>query len=682
MNHLQFAPTPDNMPLFLLGYSLLIILVCATAVVKIFIKWQRGRFTQGYRMLQGLLGLFILRMAVFLITYLGWRTDPNFIFVNLQLELAASVAGIILIAWMWNFPERSRGIDLTVLALIILVASAVSLQLSLLPSLQESILGSTSFWQGITISLTVIGCGLILIRKPNYWHYGFFMLGILGIGSALSLIGNSLEIMQLSQLAAYPLLLVVGDRFPIGDFQAGEQEIEIPLERKHFSVEHDILKIIYRLFDEQDSVGILYKIAQTTAYLILADLTMVIDTPDEHGKIRIIAGYDLIREEPLQAITLDSKSIPLISNYIQRGKMLHIPASSTSRDLSHLSKMLQLSKPGHLLASPVYVPGANKTIGVVLFSPFSSRPWTKEDQDYIQLLCKLFEEAFSHHLVSQNGESEGIKDTIRDLSSKLTQLGQDKQQLREDMAVLSKEHQHLLLDQNSLQKKYSNMMADANALQRHLAMLVDLSKKESTEALRKYITVIEKELTASGVDNAYLDDEEAADTEALAQILEKDADPDSTRPADIINAVQACLALVKEDIDQKDLTARLDLPENPPLLKMNHALFREIFSFLVSNAVSENAAGGEIHIRVQVYEEDHTQRFAHIKITDQGGGYYPDEIAGILNDHLTTEQQDQLSQVMTNLYVTKNLVENEGGRMWVESTPGTGTTVSLLLAFL
>jgi signal transduction histidine kinase len=682
MNHIQFAPNPDNMPLFLLGYSLLIILVCAAAVVKIFIKWQRGRFTQGYRMLQGLLGLLILRMAVFLITYLSWRTGPSMYFVNLPLELAASVTGVILIAWMWNFPERSRGIDLTVLALMVLTASVVVLQMSFMPSLLDSFLGSSSFWQGITISLTVIGCGLILIRKPNYWHYGLFMLGILGIGSALSLIGNSLEILQLSQLVAYPLLLVIGDRFPIGDSQPVDQENDGVLDRKHFSVEHDILKIIYRLFDEKDSTGILYKIAQTTAYLILADLTMVIDTPDEHGKIRIIAGYDLIREEPLQAITLESKSIPLIANYIQRGKMLHIPASSTSRDLSHLSKMLQLSKPGHLLASPVYVPGANKTIGVVLFSPFSSRPWTKEDQDYIQLLCKLFEEAFSHHLVSQNGESEGIKDTIRELSSKLTQLGQDKQQLREDMAVLSKEHQHLLLDQNSLQKKYSNLMAGANALQRHLAMLVDLSKKESTEALRKYITVIEKEIAESGEGSAYLDPEMAAATVALEQVPEKDADPDSTRPADITEAIQNCLDLVKEDIDHKDLAATLDLPEDPPLLKMNHALFREIFSFLVSNAVTENEDGGEINIRVQIYEEDHTQRFAHIKITDQGGGYYPDEIAGILNDHLTTEQQDQLSQVMTNLYVTKNLVENEGGRMWVESTPGTGTTVSLLLAFL
>lgn len=682
MIYLQYSPNPENLPLLFLGYSLLIILICAAALVKIFILWRRGRFTQGYRMLQGLLGLFILRLVVFLITYISWRTDPQFSTVLLTLDQAASLVGILLISWMWNFPERSRGIDLALLAVTALTLVLVALQLSLFPALLDGIFGSTSFWQGVSITLVVIGCGLALLRKPNFWHYGLFMLGILGIGAVLSLLSGDLESYHLAQLVAYPLLLVLGDRFPIGDSLPTDRELDESLDRRHFSVDHDILAIIYRLFNENDSTGILYKIAQTTAYLILSDLVMVIDTPDEHGKIRIIAGYDLIREETLQAITLESKSIPLISNYIQRGKMLHIPASSTSRDLSHLSKMLQLSKPGHLLASPVYVPGANKTIGVVLFSPFSNRPWTKEDQDYIQLLCKLFEEAFSHHLVNQNGESEGVKDTIRDLSSKLTSLSQDKQQLKEDMAVLSKEHQHLMLDQNSLQVKYSNLMAWTNSLQRHLAMLVDLSKKESIEALRKYIAVIEKEIGEPREASVMPDPIKAPASETADKTPDEEMDPNSSRPADIIEAIQNCLENTRKDINDKKLVTQLDLPENPPLLKMNHALFQEIFSFLVSNAVMENKSEGEINIRVQIYEEDHTQRFAHIKITDQGAGYYPDEIAGILNDHLTTEQQDQLNQVMTNLYVTKNLVENEGGRMWVESTPGTGTTVSLLLAFL
>lgn len=682
MTLLQTGTNPANLPLAFLGYSLLIILVCATTLVKVFRTWQKGRFTQGMRMIQIVLGLIFLRLVLFVITYFSWKATPQFSTTLLILDQAASLVGIILIVWLWNFPEPSKEVDAAALLSISLVVLLVAGQILIMPSLMEGFTGSMSFWQGLSIIALVIGMGLILIRKPNLWHYGFFMGVILFIGAILSLLSGNLESMHLTQLVAYPLLLLLSDRFSIGDPSQIPGKDEDDLQRKQFSIEYNILELIERLFNEKDPAGILYKIAQTTAYLILADLALVIDTPDEHGKIRIIAGYDLIREEPLQAITLDSKSIPLLSNYIQRGKMLHIPASSTSRDLSHLAKMLQLSRPGHLLASPVYIAGANKTIGVVLFSPFSNRPWTKDDQEYITLLCKLFESAFSHHLVSQNGESDSVKNTIRDLSSKLTLLSQEKGDFKDDLALLNKEHQNLLLDFDNLSAKYDKVLGWGNTLQRHLSMLVDLSKKDSKEALKKYIGVIEKEVKD-------LKDQDIQPMETKAPIPEANEtdenqvmDPDSDRPAVLNAAIQDCLEDAQNEIDEKNLITSLDIPDNPPLLKMSHGLFKEIFSFLVANAIEENKSGGEIQIRTQIYKEDSTQHFAHIKISDQGEGYHPNDIADVLNDHLTTQQQEKLSQVMTNLYVTKNLVENEGGRMWVESKPGTGTTVSLLLAFL
>lgn len=682
MNLYQTGTNPANLPLAFLGYSLLIILVCATTLVKVFRIWQKGRFTQGMRMIEIVLSLFLIRLTLFIVTYISWKTTPQFTDTLIILDQASSLVGIILIVWLWNFPEPSKQVDSVALLLIGLIIILVAGQIFIMPSLMDGFIGTMSFWQGFSIIALVIGGGLILIRKPNLWQYGFFMGVILFIGAILSLLSDNLESMHLTQLVAYPLLLLLSDRFSIGDISLVQSAKEDELQRKQFSVEYDIMELIKRLFDENDADGILYKIAQTTAYLILADLALVIDTPDDHGKIRIIAGYDLIREEPLQAITLDSKSIPLLSNYIQRGKMLHIPASSTSRDLSHLSKMLQLSRPGHLLASPVHVAGANKTIGVVLFSPFSNRPWTKEDQDYITLLCKLFESAFSNHLVSQNGESDSVKNTIRDLSSKLTKLAQEKGDLKNDLALLNKDHQNMLLDFDNLSAKYDRVLGWGNILQKHLSMLVDLSKKESTEALKKYINVIDKE-----VNQLKEQDIQAAEMKIPPPATEKDQkkeeeDLETTKPAVLNTAIQDCLDNVQAEIGKKNLVTSLDIPDNPPLLKMSHALFSEIFSFLVANAVEENKPGGEIQIRTQVYKEDSTQQFAHIKISDQGEGYHPDDIADVLNDHLTTQQQEKLSQVMINLYVTKNLVENEGGRMWVESKPGAGTTVSLLLAFL
>ena len=679
MNTFLNGSSPTNLPLTYLGYSLLILLVCMLALLRAFRKWRQGRFLQGFRLIQGLVGLVILRLMAFLFTYISWQNEPGFSQQLLILDQAISLLGVYLILWLWSFPEPSREADPTMLGLLAITSVFVLLQTILLPSLMNGYAGTMSFWQGITIIFLIAGSILIYIRKPNYWLYGTFMGGILAFGSIFALISSELEPLHLAQLAAYPLLLLLGERFPIGEIFAQESLADGDFDRRQASVDLKILLRIQKLFDEKDPAGILYNIAQATCYLILSDLTLIIDTPDKHGKIRIIAGYDLIREEPLQALTLDSKNIPLLSNYIERRKMLHIPASSTSRDLSNLSKVLQLTRPGHLLASPVYIPGANKTIGVVLFSPFSNRPWTKADQDYLLLLSKIYVAAFSHHLANQNGESEGVKSTIRDLSTNLTKLTQDKQQLKDDMATLSKEYQNLLLDQDILNTKYNQMSLWSNSLQRHLAMLVDLSKKESTEALRKYISVIEKEIQ-SIKEAAEVELDEKISAPVLDSIPDK-VDPDSERLANIEEAIQVCLDDKKSEIKNKKIKTTLDYPEKLPLLQMNHALFKEIFSFLVSNAVEESKSGSEVLIRIQIYEEDQTQHFAHIKINDQGDGYFQDEISAVLNDSLTAEQQDNLSQIMTNLYVTKNLVENEGGRMWVESKPGEGTIVSLLLAF-
>ena len=322
MTLLQTVTNPTNLPLYFLGYSLLIILVCAAALIKVIRSWSKGRFPQGMRMIQVLTGLTVMRLSLFIITYIFWQATPEFTPSLMMLDQAASLIGIILIVWMWNFPEPSRNVDLAVVGLVALVVLIVIAEFVLISSPTAPLAASMSFWQGLSSAGLLLGSVLIIIRKPNHWPYGLFMIIMLLIGSVLSLISGNLEIMHLVQLASYPLLLLLGDRFPVSGIQPDlKKEDGDDLSRRRFSVEYNVLDLLQRLFDEKDPDGILYKIAQTTAYLILSDLALVIDTPDDHGKIRIIAGYDLIREEPLQALTLDSKSIPLLSNYIQRGKI-------------------------------------------------------------------------------------------------------------------------------------------------------------------------------------------------------------------------------------------------------------------------------------------------------------------------------------------------------------------------
>ena len=121
MTLLQTGTNPANLPLTFLGYSLLIILVCATTLVKVFRTWQKGRFTQGMRMIQIILGLLFLRLVLFVIIYFSWKANPQFSNILLILDQAASLLGIILIVWLWNFPEPSKDVDTAVLLSISLI---------------------------------------------------------------------------------------------------------------------------------------------------------------------------------------------------------------------------------------------------------------------------------------------------------------------------------------------------------------------------------------------------------------------------------------------------------------------------------------------------------------------------------------------------------------------------------
>ena len=63
---------------------------------------------------------------------------------------------------------------------------------------------------------------------------------------------------------------------------------------------------------------------------MLADLCFLIYLTDNNNQLQIASGYDLIREENLEGGSLSKSIIPMLTNALQRGRPLRLPASSTS----------------------------------------------------------------------------------------------------------------------------------------------------------------------------------------------------------------------------------------------------------------------------------------------------------------------------------------------------------------
>lgn len=91
-----------------------------------------------------------------------------------------------------------------------------------------------------------------------------------------------------------------------------------------------------------------------------------------------------------------------------------------------------------------------------------------------------------------------------------------------------------------------------------------------------------------------------------------------------------------------------------------------VLNNLVKNAVQSIPDGREGFVKV---EAGKTGAFVHIRVEDNGIGIPPDQQDKIFTPYFTTKS----GGTGIGLSLCKNLVENNGGRIWFQSTPGQGS---------
>ena len=94
----------------------------------------------------------------------------------------------------------------------------------------------------------------------------------------------------------------------------------------------------------------------------------------------------------------------------------------------------------------------------------------------------------------------------------------------------------------------------------------------------------------------------------------------------------------------------------------------QIFGNIVGNAVRFTPKGGSITISASATGE-HVQ-FA---VRDTGPGIAPEHLAHVFERYWQAENDAQKGRGL-GLYIARHLVEAQGGRIWVESRLGAGTT--------
>ena len=144
-------------------------------------------------------------------------------------------------------------------------------------------------------------------------------------------------------------------------------------------------------------------------------------------------------------------------------------------------------------------------------------------------------------------------------------------------------------------------------------------------------------------------------------------------PVDLASLLEGAITATSAAAAEKGLTIMLELPSAPlPYIWAGEKQVRQVVLNLMSNAV-KFTRHGSVTVRAMLSED---QRMVQVAVSDTGIGIAPADQERIWEEfqQLDNDLGREYSGTGLGLPIARKLVEQHGGRMWLDSTPGRGST--------
>ena len=147
--------------------------------------------------------------------------------------------------------------------------------------------------------------------------------------------------------------------------------------------------------------------------------------------------------------------------------------------------------------------------------------------------------------------------------------------------------------------------------------------------------------------------------------------PVPTEVAGLVYEVENVLSALAR---AKNIEMTTDVDNDVPLAMADPSRLRQVLFNLVSNAIKFTPEGGRITVDVVNLEQSVT-----ISVSDTGPGLLPEEEERIFQPYERGSAGIGDEGAGLGLALARSLTELQGGRIWVKSTPGKGSTFSVLI---
>jgi PAS domain S-box-containing protein len=141
------------------------------------------------------------------------------------------------------------------------------------------------------------------------------------------------------------------------------------------------------------------------------------------------------------------------------------------------------------------------------------------------------------------------------------------------------------------------------------------------------------------------------------------------KPVDLNSLVREVIDRARASSDNHSL--RTDLDEALPIINADPDRLIQVISNLVSNAIKYSPDGGEVTISTAAGNGQ-----VHVAVKDQGVGIPPEFIGRVFGRYERFENSKTSKVVGTGLglAISRQIIELHGGKIWVESKVGSGST--------
>jgi signal transduction histidine kinase/DNA-binding response OmpR family regulator len=139
--------------------------------------------------------------------------------------------------------------------------------------------------------------------------------------------------------------------------------------------------------------------------------------------------------------------------------------------------------------------------------------------------------------------------------------------------------------------------------------------------------------------------------------------------------LEYCLSMVRERALKQRILLSLEVNPEVALLDADRLRFRQVVLNLLSNAVKFTPDGGRVDVRASIRDQDLV-----VEVADTGPGVAAEDHQRIFDAFQQGAQRsEQTEGTGLGLTLSKRILELHGGRIWVESEPGQGSTFGVAL---